>query len=98
MHNSKKNLIFLCFLVYGLQAQDTLKVSSNLVTEGIPPIPSAIVSATKNYTEYRSAGIAAWHPVKKSMLIATRFGNANQLHEVNFPQGAGVSLPFSMNP
>ncbi|PGH37515.1 MAG: peptidase S9, prolyl oligopeptidase, partial [Candidatus Nephrothrix sp. EaCA] len=32
------------------------------------------------------------------MLIATRFGNANQLHEVNFPQGARSQLTFFDEP
>lgn len=98
MYNSKKNLIFLCFLAFGLQAQDTLKVNSNLVTEGIPPIPSAIVSVSKKYTEYRSAGMVAWHPTQKEMLISTRFGNTNQLHEVKFPRGARSQLTFFDEP
>ena len=70
-------------------AQDTatIPVGSNLVTESIPALPASLVSDVKTYTESRSASIAAWHPLRKEMIVATRFSNATQLHYVKMPGG-----------
>jgi dipeptidyl aminopeptidase/acylaminoacyl peptidase len=71
-----------------------LKPADNLVADGIPEIPAAIAETASRYTEFRSAGLAGWHPVKREMLISTRFGDTPQIHEVRMPGGARRQLTF----
>ncbi|MEP1058559.1 MULTISPECIES: S9 family peptidase [Cyanophyceae] len=72
----------------------TVAPNENLVTEGIPAIPSALVETVNRYTEFRSAGLSSWHPTKRAMLISTRFGDVPQIHSVQFPLGARKQLTF----
>ena len=91
----------LAFLISAsLLAQTTknIPVANNLVTEGIPALPASIIDEVKPYTEARGAGLAAWHPVKKQMIISTRFGNANQLHFVKMPGGDRKQITFFDEP
>jgi dipeptidyl aminopeptidase/acylaminoacyl peptidase len=71
-----------------------LKPADNLVTDGIPEIPAAIAETAGRYTEFRSAALEGWHPVKREMLISTRFGDTPQIHEVRMPGGARRQLTF----
>jgi dipeptidyl aminopeptidase/acylaminoacyl peptidase len=75
-----------------------IRPSENLVAEGIPPVPSALASAARRYTEYRAASFADWHPQRREMLIATRFGNTTQIHRVSTPGGARHQLTFESEP
>jgi dipeptidyl aminopeptidase/acylaminoacyl peptidase len=68
--------------------------NENLVADGIPPIPSSVVEAVGRYTEFRTASLADWHPVRRELLIATRFGDTNQVHMVKVPGGARRQLTF----
>lgn len=71
-----------------------IKPADNLVTDGLPEIPAEIAEAVGRYTEFRSASLAGWHPVKREMLISTRFGDTPQVHEVRMPGGARRQLTF----
>ena len=71
-----------------------LTPADNLVTENIPKIPASLVEGVGRYTEFRAAGLADWHPTKREMLIATRFGDTAQVHHVKFPGGARTQLTF----
>ncbi|MEO8589447.1 MAG: S9 family peptidase [Flavobacteriales bacterium] len=83
----------------GLRAQQaTIPVRENLTVEGIPALPTSIVGEVRNYTESRGAGLADWHPLRKEMLISTRFGNSNQLHYVKFPGGDRKQITFFEEP
>ena len=73
---------------------DSLRPYDNLVVEGIPLIPQEIVRGVGRYTEFRSAGFNSWDPVKREMLISTRFAETNQIHHVKFPGGARTQLTF----
>ncbi|MCA1634844.1 MAG: prolyl oligopeptidase family serine peptidase [Acidobacteria bacterium] len=66
----------------------------NLVVEGVPKIPSTLAEEVRRYTEFRSAGLASWHPTRREMLISTRFGDTAQVHHVKFPGGARTQLTF----
>ena len=54
----------------------------------MPPVPMALVEATRPYMEFRTASFVDWDPVTKAMLISTRFGNVAQLHTVAAPNMA----------
>ena len=68
--------------------------SDNLVVEGVPSIPASLVEDVRRYTEFRSAALSSWHPVRREMLISTRFGDTAQAHLVKFPGGARTQLTF----
>jgi dipeptidyl aminopeptidase/acylaminoacyl peptidase len=68
--------------------------SDNLVVDGVPPIPASLVDSVRRYSEFRSASLAGWHPISLEMLISTRFGDAPQIHRVQFPGGARTQLTF----
>ena len=64
----------------------------------MPPIRGALVDQVRPYTEYRSAGLADWHPSRREMLIATRFASTPQIHRVRMPGGARTQLTFFDEP
>lgn len=69
-----------------------------LIADGIPEVPAELAAETRPYMENRSAGFVGWHPVDKSMLISTRFGNTAQIHRVAMPMGARKQLTFEAEP
>ncbi len=66
----------------------------NLLVEGIPPVPAAIVQRANRYTEFRTAAVFDWHPERRELLIGTRFADTVQIHEVKMPGGARTQLTF----
>jgi dipeptidyl aminopeptidase/acylaminoacyl peptidase len=76
----------------------TLSPNENLVTEGISEIPLSLVDDVKRYTEFRSALFASWHPVRRELLISTRFCNNAQVHWVRNPLGDRKQLTFFTEP
>ncbi len=71
-----------------------VRPGENLVVENIPSIPLAIAEKANQYGEFRSAGFADWDPVKREMLIITRFADVPQIHLVKMPGGARTQLTF----
>jgi len=78
----------------GTQAQ----TPDNLVTEGVPPILPELRADVSRYLEFRAASFQSWHPVRREMLITTRFGDTPQLHLVKMPGGARKQLTFLPEP
>src|SRR5271170_3816943 len=71
-----------------------VKPGDNLVIENIPPIPVSIADQTARYGDSRSASLYSWNPVRREMLIGTRFADTNQVHLVKMPGGAREQLTF----
>ncbi len=71
-----------------------LTPGDNLVLSGVPEIPDDIVEHANLYTEFRNAHIASWHPVKKEMLITTRFADTQQVHHLHTPMGMRRQMTF----
>lgn len=65
----------------------------NLVLESIPEIPAAVSERLSAYENVRSHGFLDWTG-DGSILITTRFGDTNQIHEVKAPGGARRQLTF----
>jgi dipeptidyl aminopeptidase/acylaminoacyl peptidase len=72
----------------------TIKPGENLVIENVPPIPAAIAEKANQYAEFRSASLLDWNPVRREMLISTRFADVPQIHLVKMPGGARTQLTF----
>jgi dipeptidyl aminopeptidase/acylaminoacyl peptidase len=70
----------------------------NLVVEGVPEIPVALKADVSRYLEFRSAGFNGWHPIRREMLVSTRFGDVTQLHIVAMPGGARQQITFTSEP
>ena len=83
-------------LVAGLlfAAGSDLPTPSNLKPEGLPPIRQDVFDAINRYSEFRAATLLDWAPVKREILIATRFGDVPQIHRVAMPGGARQQLTF----
>ncbi len=98
----RKSLILPLMLVasvlsFGVAHADAEKPAA-LIADGTPPIPDAVVAATRPYMEFRTAGFAGWSPADKSMLITTRFGNTAQLHRVAGPMMDRTQISFEAEP
>ncbi len=76
----------------------TVPTPAAIVADGIPPVPVSLRDATLPYMEFRSAGFLSWNPKTRAMLIATRFGNANQIHQVKAPGASRTQLTFEPEP
>ena len=75
-------------------APNVVRPGDNLVIENIPPIPASIAEQAAQYSEVRSAGFEDWDPVRREMLIVTRFADVPQVHLVKMPGGARTQLTF----
>ena len=77
-------------------AQQPVTVNPNdaLIVDSIPAIPASIAERADAYTNYRTAYVFDWHPVKREMLISTRFADTQQVHRVTMPGGARTQLTF----
>lgn len=73
---------------------DIILPGDHLTVEGVPPIPKALADSLRRYTEFRAAAFADWHPVKREMLIRTRFADTFQVHHVAFPGGDRHQMTF----
>ncbi|MGB7823308.1 MAG: S9 family peptidase, partial [Candidatus Sulfotelmatobacter sp.] len=60
----------------------------------IPNIPSSLAETVDRYNNFRGASLDSWDPVKREMLISTRFADTSQIHLVKMPGGARTQLTF----
>lgn len=65
----------------------------NLVTENVPAAPIELKERLQRYENVRGHSFQDWTG-DGGILISTRFGNVNQIHEVRFPLGARRQLTF----
>jgi len=85
--------------VVGAPAQEAvLAPPENLVLDNVPNVPAALAETIGRYGEFRTAFPADWHPQRREMLIATRFGNTYQVHLLKMPGGARQQLTFFNEP
>jgi dipeptidyl aminopeptidase/acylaminoacyl peptidase len=78
-------------------AQPAKREVGNIVYDGAPATPPALQAAIAPYYNARSAVFEDWLP-DGSMLIATRFGDTNQIHRVAKPGAARTQLTFFNEP
>ncbi len=87
--------LFILLLSVSVLAQsDDIQPNENLVAEGIPKISAALAETASRYGEFRYSGFYSWHPMRREMLIQTRFADTSQVHLVKFPGGARTQLTF----
>ena len=69
----------------------------NLVLDNIPNVDTPLTTRLEDYLSSRGANFVDWLP-DDSLLIATRFGDTEQLHRVATPRGAREQLTFFREP
>jgi protease II len=74
------------------------QVPPSIRIEGVPEIPPQVVRKLTPYQNMRSAFFSDWHPANRELLVATRFGDSNQVHHVKAPGGARTQLTFFLEP
>jgi dipeptidyl aminopeptidase/acylaminoacyl peptidase len=84
----------LCIGLSPAAGAQAIEKPAALVADGIPEVSVELAARTRPYMEFRTATFLGWHPTDRSMLIATRFGNTNQVHRVAKPGGARTQLSF----
>ena len=91
---------FICFFLLAFLSAPAFPQNAeivpneNLVIEGIPKIPASLAETVERYTNFRGASLDSWDPVKREMLISTRFADTAQIHLVKMPGGARTQLTF----
>ena len=95
----KKTFILIGFLAaFSLavpgNSDDAIKPGDNLIVEGIPVIPNALADEAAVYNNFRYASFQSWHPVRREMIILTRFADTSQVHLVKAPGAARTQLTF----
>ena len=98
----------LCLLLLSLGLSLTLRAQApatpertergNLILESVPATPVELRDRLNAYLNTRSASFVDWDEATGGMLIATRFGNAAQLHHVAGPGMARRQLTFFAEP
>ena len=81
----------------GALAQPAKREVGNIVYDGTPVTPPALQAAIAPYYNARSAVFEDWLP-DGSILIATRFGDTQQIHRVKAPGAARTQLTFFNEP
>src|SRR3569833_1048056 len=82
------------------QAQQTAPVRQergNLIFESIPPRDTHLAESLGLYRQSRQATFLDWLP-DGSMLVATRFGDVEQVHRIATPLGMREQLTFYPDP
>lgn len=78
-------------------AADTNRPAA-ITTGEVPAIPPQVFERMRQYQDVRNAAFQGWSPDGAGMLIATRFGNTNQLHRVYSPGGRREQITFFPEP
>lgn len=92
-----KNITTLLLFTFHLTSAQQVE-KGNLVMENIPEIPTSIIEKTNQYQNIRSATFVDYAIDGKSILMATRFSDASQLHIIDHAGGARKQITFFKEP
>lgn len=91
------SVLALACAVPALAAEPATRQVGQIVYDGVPQTPDALKAAIAPYYNARSAVFEDWMD-DGSILIATRFGDVNQIHRVAAPGAARTQLTFFSEP
>jgi dipeptidyl aminopeptidase/acylaminoacyl peptidase len=98
MGQVKLSLLLAAPLLFMAQASGlSLVERGNLTFDNIPEVPAELVDKLDAYLNARQATPLGWSP-KGQLLIATRFGDVDQLHVVEQAGGARRQVTFLREP
>ena len=73
MQRHAQLFVVLLLLVSTALAQSGVVVpGENLVVEGVPPIPTALVEDVQHYTKFRMTFLLSWHPARRVLMSISR--------------------------
>jgi dipeptidyl aminopeptidase/acylaminoacyl peptidase len=78
-------------------AHAAVEQRGNLVLDNVPAVDTPLTNRLDDYLGSRGASFVDWLP-DDSLLVATRFGDTDQLHRVSAPLGAREQLTFFREP
>ena len=93
-------LLFSAASVHAQQAPPSVpshQERGNLIFEGVPQLDASIAARLERYQHSRQATFLDWQ-ADGSMLVATRFGDVEQVHRVSAPLGMREQVTFSPDP
>lgn len=85
-----------CAAIHVGRLPEVSSVGANLVVDGVPEVPDAIIAGLARYQNTRSASFQGW--LGDGILIATRFGNTTQLHRIEAPLGMRRQVTYFAEP
>src|SRR5580692_7204348 len=77
MKGLSRLIVIMILSAIALAQSDTVAPNENLVAEGIPKVPASLAESVGRYSDFRYGVFASWHPVRREMLVETRFGDTN---------------------
>jgi dipeptidyl aminopeptidase/acylaminoacyl peptidase len=80
-----------------IAANGAVEERGNLVLDNVPSVDTPLTTRLDDYLNSRGASFVDWL-ADDSLLIATRFGDTEQLHRVSGPMGAREQLTFFREP
>jgi dipeptidyl aminopeptidase/acylaminoacyl peptidase len=80
-----------------MTSQAAVEERGNLVLDNIPAVDTPLTAKLEDYMNSRGASFVDWLP-GDALLIATRFGDVDQLHRVAAPLGMREQLTFFREP
>jgi dipeptidyl aminopeptidase/acylaminoacyl peptidase len=93
-----RRLIAITVLIHCIAAHAQRREVGSLVLDKVPDPPARIAERAAQYQAARGAGFLDWEPSGNGMLIATRFGDTTQIHQVAAPGGDRRQLTFFKEP
>jgi dipeptidyl aminopeptidase/acylaminoacyl peptidase len=78
-------------------AHGAVEPRGNLVLDNVPGVETPLTSRLEDYLNSRGASFVDWLP-DGALLVATRFGDTDQLHRVAMPLGDREQLTFYREP
>ena len=98
-HSSMNRKLLLTLVMIGLadSSPGAVEERGNLVLDNIPSVDTPLTARLDDYMNSRGASFVDWLP-DGGLLIATRFGDVEQLHRVATPLGAREQLTFYREP
>ena len=82
----------------GGQSPAPLPVPTQVVPDGMPPVPQATATRMKPYLVGQAAVLMDWAPDAQGLLVGARAGEVRQLHLVRTPEGRRVPLTSFPDP
>ena len=92
-----KILLTIVILATCTLARGAVEERGNLVLDNVPAVDTPLTARLDDYLNSRGATFVDWLP-DGGMLIATRFGDVEQLHRVAAPLGDRTQLTFYHEP
>ncbi|HEV7606759.1 MAG TPA: prolyl oligopeptidase family serine peptidase [Steroidobacteraceae bacterium] len=94
---NRKLLLTLVVALACASTRAAVEERGNLILDNIPAVETPLTARLDDYMQARGASFVDWLP-DGGILIATRFGDVEQLHRVAMPLGAREQLTFYREP